>query len=193
MLRDHGAMKTSKVYERLSEIWRLTQAERTHQRSGGLLFHHEIRWARQELVIAGIIQRPNMTGHGRWELSETKAIPPEQYDDETESFEEGRSRRLAITTYERNKGARKKCLDKHGFLCAVCHFDFEARYGVVGKECIHVHHLVEISTIGENYMVNAVKDLVPVCPNCHYVIHRRRPAFTIDEVKDMIAAAQPSE
>jgi 5-methylcytosine-specific restriction protein A len=72
----------------------------------------------------------------------------------------------------------------NGYKCAVCEFDFEQAYGPTGKECIHVHHLIEISSIG--YTVNPAKDLVPLRPNCHYVIHRRRPAFTIEEVQAML-------
>ena len=65
-------------------------------------------------------------------------------------------------------------------------FDFEKVYGEVGKEFIHVHHLKEIASIGENYQINPLTDLRPVCPNCHAMLHRKNPAYTIEELQNLI-------
>ncbi|MCX7418510.1 MAG: HNH endonuclease [Planctomycetia bacterium] len=65
----------------------------------------------------------------------------------------------------------------------VCAFDFALVYGAVGEGLIHVHHLRELSEIGEEYEVDPIRDLRPVCPNCHFVIHQRRLCFSIDEVR----------
>ena len=59
-------------------------------------------------------------------------------------------------------------------------------YGEVGKEFIHVHHLKEIASIGENYQINPLTDLRPVCPNCHAMLHRKNPAYTIEELQNLI-------
>lgn len=63
--------------------------------------------------------------------------------------------------------------------------DFEAAYGEVGKGFIHVHHVVPISSIGKEYELDVEKDLVPVCPNCHYMLHRKDPPYTVEEMKKM--------
>ncbi|NLO69847.1 MAG: HNH endonuclease, partial [Porphyromonadaceae bacterium] len=55
-----------------------------------------------------------------------------------------------------------------------------------GKDFIHVHHLRQVATIGKEYEVNPVKDLRPVCPNCHAMIHRRSEPYTIEEIKEKI-------
>ena len=43
----------------------------------------------------------------------------------------------------------------------------------------------QISDIGKEYEVDPIKDLIPVCPNCHAMIHSKRPAFTIEEIKEI--------
>ncbi len=56
----------------------------------------------------------------------------------------------------------------------------------LGRNFIHIHHLVELSTIKRSYQVDPVKDLRTVCPNCHAMIHKRRPAYSIEEIKTVL-------
>ena len=102
-----------------------------------------------------------------------------------EIFIEGKSKEIVQTRYERNPQARKICLNHHRYSCKVCDFNFEKYFGKVGKEFIHVHHVNPISEIGMEYEINPIKDLVPVCPNCHAMIHSKRPAFTMKEIKEI--------
>jgi 5-methylcytosine-specific restriction protein A len=53
---------------------------------------------------------------------------------------------------------------------------------------IVVHHLTPISTKGEAQVVDPIADLRPVCADCHLIIHRRVPPFTIEEVREMLTA-----
>jgi len=101
-------------------------------------------------------------------------------------FLEGTKTTSITTRYERNPKARKECLDHYGYDCQVCDFNFLNFYGDIGKDYIHVHHLVEISTIGDTYEIDPIKDLRPVCPNCHAILHKRKPAFSINELKTML-------
>ena len=87
---------------------------------------------------------------------------------------------------ERNPHARKKCIEHYGLSCVVCDFNFEKVYGQIGKEFIHVHHLTQVATIKQEYKVNPIQDLRPVCPNCHSMLHKQNPPLTIDELKDII-------
>lgn len=89
-----------------------------------------------------------------------------------------------VNSYERNPIARKKCIEHYGAKCAVpnCSFDFEELYGGIGKGFIHVHHLTQLSDIGQGYEVDPVKDLRPVCPNCHAMLHQKNPPYTINEL-----------
>ena len=89
-----------------------------------------------------------------------------------------------ITKHERNTEARNKCIQAKGVKCVVCDFDFEKTYGELGKGFIHVHHINPISTKDGNYAINIENELVPVCPNCHAMLHRRKDKIlSIEELK----------
>lgn len=190
LLRERGSLTTTAVYRFLADEWNLSDEERREKRSGGALYQNEIRWARQDLALAGILERPETSGRAVWTLRHLEPVQPDDYDDEPTIHLEGTTKRISVNAYERNKKAREECLKVHGYSCVVCDFNFETAYGEAGKECIHVHHLTELSSIKAAYQVNPRKDLVPICPNCHYVVHRRRPAYTIDEVRSMLRPVQ---
>lgn len=102
-------------------------------------------------------------------------------------FYEGHPTEVISTKYERDEKARKKCLEKHGYKCLVCKFDFEESYGEIGKQFIHVHHLEPLSKQGKYHKVDPEKDLVPVCPNCHAMIHyKTKKPRTIEEIKNFL-------
>jgi hypothetical protein len=101
-------------------------------------------------------------------------------------FREGSTSQTVINSYERNPQARKKCLEYYGTSCFVCEFDFGKTFGKIGEGFIHVHHLKPISEIREEYEINPVEDMRPVCPNCHSIIHRRDPVFSIEEMKTLL-------
>lgn len=103
-----------------------------------------------------------------------------------EDLIEGSRIKISVNSYERNPRARKLCLEHHGYLCKVCDFDFEQTYGEIGKEFIHVHHIVDLATINKEYKVDPINDLVPVCPNCHAMLHKRKPALTINKLRGYI-------
>ncbi len=103
------------------------------------------------------------------------------------AFPEGAVHRVAANRYERDRRARKACLNHWGYRCAVCNFSFEERYGSIGKNYIHVHHTLELSQAPADYYVNPIDDLRPLCPNCHAMIHRGTGrALTIDELKHVL-------
>lgn len=95
---------------------------------------------------------------------------------------EGTTKPILVNIYERNPLARKKCIEHFGAKCVVCGFDFEEKYGVLGKGFIHVHHVIDLATIGKEYEVDYTQDLVPVCPNCHAMLHKRKPAYKVEEL-----------
>ncbi|PJZ89066.1 HNH endonuclease [Leptospira levettii] len=86
--------------------------------------------------------------------------------------------------YERNPYARSQCLKHYGYSCSVCNFNFEKVYGSLGNEFIHVHHLNQISDQKQEYQINPIEDLRPVCPNCHSMLHRTNPPLSIEELKE---------
>lgn len=105
------------------------------------------------------------------------------YPDEVDSyFIEGAKTKVFVNKFERNQKARKLCLEHYGYNCQTCHFNFEKMYGEIGKDSIHVHHIIPISKIRKNYQVDPIKDLIPVCPNCHLILHKKN-APTVDQLK----------
>ena len=111
-----------------------------------------------------------------------RTVYPDEVDSETE-YSEGKTKKVLVNSYERNPIARKKCIEHFGLNCQVCNFNFEEKFGDLGKEFIHVHHKIDIATIGNEYSVNPLTDLIPVCPNCHSMLHKKKPAYSIEELK----------
>ncbi len=101
-------------------------------------------------------------------------------------YSEGSKKEINVNRYERDPQARKKCLDYYGYECRVCEMSFEERYGKIGKSFIHVHHLKPLSEIDKEYNIDPIRDLRPVCPNCHAMIHRKNPPFSIEKIKTII-------
>lgn len=96
---------------------------------------------------------------------------------------EGKSLDYFGKRYERNARNRVLAIQEHGLSCKVCNFNFEAVYGEYGKDFIEVHHINPLSTLKKAIKINPKTDLVPLCSNCHRMIHRRRnEVLTIEEL-----------
>ncbi len=114
---------------------------------------------------------------------------PEEIPDE-ETLYEGAKRRVWVNAYERSQVARRRCVAHYGMACVICDFNFLDAYGDAGESFVHVHHLTPLSEIGEGYEVDPIRDLRPVCANCHAIIHRCQPPYTIKEVKGFLEQAR---
>ncbi len=124
---------------------------------------------------------PTETSNRRPEYTAAEELPSS-----STQYVEGAARSILVNAFERNRRAREKCIQHYGRTCAVCGFDFTARYGEPAAGYIQIHHVVPIARVRKKYRLNPITDLRPVCPNCHAVIHRREPPFSIDEVKQML-------
>lgn len=108
-------------------------------------------------------------------------------ENEINEYWEGESEEVTITTHKRNIDARNKCIENKGSKCCICGFDFEETYGELGKGFIHVHHINPISDSKGRYEINVEKDLFPVCPNCHAMLHRKHGSIlSIEELQLII-------
>ena len=88
---------------------------------------------------------------------------------------EGAFSTVTVNRYERSPANRAACISAHGARCKVCGFDFGAAYGPLAQGYIEVHHRVPVSKMGGSYQIDPVHDLIPLCANCHAVIHRVGP------------------
>lgn len=119
-------------------------------------------------------------------LTADENYPEELPNSAKEVFSEGIKRTVTINSYERNSKARQLCIKHWKAICSVCDFDFEKIYGELGKGFIHVHHITPVSQIGIEYQVNPITDLIPVCPNCHSMLHRQEPPLKIEELQSIL-------
>lgn len=111
------------------------------------------------------------------------------FPDEVDSaltFREGAMRKITVNAYERDPKARQKCIDYYGLSCSICSFNFGETFGTLGEGFIHVHHLQPISDIAEEYEVDPIQDLRPVCPNCHAMLHRHSPPLSIEKMREIL-------
>jgi hypothetical protein len=116
-------------------------------------------------------------------------LPQEVEPFHNQIFREGAIRQIQVNAYERDRRARDTCVTHFGRRCVICRMAFGEVYGPDAASIIHVHHLVSLSELKGEYTVDPIKDLRPVCPNCHAVIHSRTPIYTIEEVEELFAAA----
>ena len=87
---------------------------------------------------------------------------------------EGASKLVHVLRYETDPRARERCIAAHGTSCKVCGIDFGATYGDFADGYIHVHHKTPVHQAAADgeYELDSINDLVPVCPNCHAMLHR---------------------
>jgi hypothetical protein len=105
------------------------------------------------------------------------------YDFEGE--EEGAAADSLSTRYERSKANRSLCLAFHGYQCKACGINLEDQYGDVARRFIHVHHVNPLFATGVT-KPDPVRDMVPLCPNCHGIAHLQNAPYSIEEIKSMI-------
>lgn len=109
---------------------------------------------------------------------------PEELPDSA-SLWEGATTTIHVNRFERDSKLREKCVQELGYKCKVCGFDFRATYGEIGQGFIHVHHRVSLAKFRDAHEVDPVKDLIPVCPNCHAMLHRSRDAAKPRTVREL--------
>lgn len=112
---------------------------------------------------------------------------PDVLNSNPEIFE-GLKKQVSVNKYERSSIARAKCLEANKCICKICEFNFETIYGELGKGFIHVHHITPIHTIGQSYKIDYARDLIPVCPNCHAMLHRKINGayYSVSDLKELL-------
>lgn len=100
---------------------------------------------------------------------------------------EGACSTVMVNRYERSPVNRAACIAAHGAKCKVCDFDFGAVYGPLAHGYIEVHHRIPVSKMGKSYLVDPVNDLIPLCANCHAVVHRSDPPIEPESLRLIIS------
>lgn len=150
--------------------------------SGGLADHNWYPRASGTIIPENIAKQLEVI----WSRATATSYESPQADEIPTLHNEGKKNSRHVTTYERNREAREACLRFHGTICQVCGLKYELRYGEIGRGFIHVHHIVPVSEIGKEHKVDPIKDLLPVCPNCHAMLHMRTPPLSVEQLKEMM-------
>ena len=114
-------------------------------------------------------------------LNETEPV-----DEDMTGYPEGAKETIVVNRYERDPRNRMACINHYGCRCQACGIDFGERYGPLAKGFIHVHHVVPVSELGDNYIVDPIRDLIPLCPNCHAMVHRLK--VSIEDLRKQLNA-----
>ena len=107
---------------------------------------------------------------------------------------EGAEVQVTSNQYERKPEYRQACVEyfegKDGRIaCQVCDMDFESRYGEIGRGFIHIHHIDPLGDGQGEREIVPTRDLVPVCPNCHAMLHKKPGignAYTLEEIRQRL-------
>ncbi|MGJ8532450.1 MAG: MrcB family domain-containing protein [Alphaproteobacteria bacterium] len=110
-------------------------------------------------------------------------------EDTTTSHKADERRRYRLhKRIERKTADPKKIKKLKGFDCEACGFNFEEKYGELGKEFIEAHHLVPIGTleVGKIRNVDLVSEFAVLCANCHRMAHRLTNPSDINSLKSKL-------
>ena len=122
------------------------------------------------------------------------AVAKETVPDEYMAQVEGKAVRVDYLRRVRSAINRQRAIEIHGVECAICGFNFQKTYGDLGRGFIEVHHLKPLGETEEEAEVNPVTDLIPLCANCHRMIHRGKDgAISLDELRVIVKNTSPSE
>ena len=115
-------------------------------------------------------------------------------DEESSEFElqtgfpEGAKTTITVNRYERDRRNRAAAIAIHGARCKACEIDFGELYGPVADGYIEIHHVQPVSQLGPGYCIDPFRDLVPLCANCHAVVHRIDPPMPIERLSELLVS-----
>ena len=112
--------------------------------------------------------------------------------DENVLIYEGAQKITYSKTYERSVKLRNAAIIKYTdenerIKCKICCFDFEDYYGAYGKGFIEIHHQKPVFMFDDSEtkktIQSGLKNVIPVCSNCHRIIHRIRPPYLVKDIE----------
>jgi 5-methylcytosine-specific restriction protein A len=127
---------------------------------------------------------------GRFASAIVAVLPLEEEEQTFEEgvigYPEGALATVKTNRYERDRRNRAAAISIHGASCHACGVEMGKRYGPIVRGYIEVHHITPVSQLGAGYVIDPARDLIPLCPNCHAIVHRRSPPFSVDEMRAML-------
>jgi len=106
-------------------------------------------------------------------------------------YEEGIRTQAERSFFSRNPRLVQQAKNIYGCVCQVCGFNFAKTYGPLGQDVAEVHHLNPLSERTPEEWTEAVKtnvaEVAVLCSNCHRMIHRRKPALSMEELRAIVS------
>ena len=93
---------------------------------------------------------------------------------------------------ERTTDNSRKVKRELGYTCQACGFNFKNTYGELSlnkkkEEFIEAHHIRQIQDLPEGEVVEFnIEDFAVLCSNCHRMVHRKNPPYSINEIKKIL-------
>ena len=113
-------------------------------------------------------------------------------EERTATYPEGHVETVYVNRYERDPRNRREAIKRHGTRCFGCKLEMRERYGEIANGFVHIHHINPLATVS-GAIAPDLDDLIPLCPNCHAVVHLQEPALTIDQLRECIGATARQE
>ncbi|MEO8531093.1 MAG: HNH endonuclease, partial [Deltaproteobacteria bacterium] len=126
-------------------------------------------------------------------LNDFPPVSPAELDQLPPRYE-GAERQVTRNIRERDPEARADAeayyRDKHDnrLLCEGCKIEFGKIYGQRGEGFMHFHHKKPLAESDGRRQVSGRDDLVPLCPNCHAMVHRGEKLLTVEQLIALIVA-----
>lgn len=134
----------------------------------------------------------NGIGKGHWGVRTPKLTESTvDFSNDDEGFIEGKEFLKKHILRERNHYLKAEAIKRFKILhngqlfCEICGFNFEEKYGDIGKDFIEAHHSKPISEMKENEKTK-IEDIVLLCSNCHSMIHRKRPWLSKNNIRRLL-------
>jgi 5-methylcytosine-specific restriction protein A len=163
----------------------------THQNPGMSSLKFEVETLTSESSIEYGLVNDNEENLVRFAVELFASILPIEavsyrHADEVLGYPEGAISQVLVNKYERDPRNRRMAIAHHGRSCLACGFNFQDKYGDLGDDYIVVHHVVPVSKMGLDYVVDPKSDLVTLCANCHAMVHRQDPPLSVDELSKIV-------
>lgn len=124
----------------------------------------------------------------------TVTTPAQAKTPEAKEYLEGKRKLREAYFFTRNPQLAAVAKVAANYTCEVCEFNFLTYYGDLGKGYAECHHRNPLSERPEELWTQELKtsleDVAVVCANCHRMLHRRRPALSVNELKTILTAHQ---
>jgi predicted HNH restriction endonuclease len=102
-------------------------------------------------------------------------------------YQEGQRKLREAYFFTRNPRLAADAKRQRDYTCEVCSFNFRQHYGTLGQDFAECHHKNPLSERPEELwshaLTTSLDDVAVLCANCHRMLHRQRPALSVEALR----------